>query len=161
MRAFLAAIRLTPSITVAAKVAGINRTAHYRTLERNPLYKAAFEEAYRLGVDALEDAVTRRAQFGVRRLVLYHGSPVMIPRDPSKPFDEDTNPLVPYFEEEPSDVLAQLLLRSKKRKEYGDRLEHELGDKADQAVKKFSGTMEQLLMHFHNLTTKKDEGEQE
>lgn len=157
MRLFLAAVRITPSITVAAKVAGINRTAHYRTLERNPLYRAAFEEAYRLGIDALEDEVVRRSHYGVKRLKTYHGSAVMVPRDLSKPFDEETNPMVPHFEVEHSDQLAQVLLRAKKRKEYGDRLEHELGAKAASAAKKFSGTMEELLALYHHLTMPKTE----
>lgn len=156
MRLFLAAVRITPSITVAAKVAGINRTAHYRTLERNPLYKAAFNEAYRQGVDSLEDEITRRAQFGVKRLKLYHGSPVMVPRDLTKKASK-RNPLVPYFEAEESDTLAALLMKAKKPKEYRDRVEHELGDKT---LKKFDGTMEDLLALYRHLTTA-PEGEDE
>jgi len=152
MRLFLAAIRLTPSVSVAAKVAGVNRSAHYRTLERNPLYKAAFNEAYRLGIEALEDELVRRSQHGVKRLKLYHGSPVKMLEDPNDPESR----VVYHYEVEYSDQLAALLMRAKKPLEYRDRVEHELGDKT---VRKFEGTMEDLLMLYRNLT--KPSGEDE
>ncbi len=154
MRAFLAAIRITPQLTVAAKVAGIGRSAHYRELERNPLYRVAFDAAYQEGVDGLEAEAIRRAQYGFRKLVVYHGSPVLVPRDPARPPHKKRNPLVPLYETEYSDQLLLALLRAKKPSEYKDRVEHELGDKT---AKRFDGTMEELLGLFHMLT--KPEGD--
>lgn len=129
IRAFLAAIRTWPSVTVAARAAGISREAHYRQLERSPQYKAAYEEAYRQGIDSLEDEAVRRAQHGVRRPIMYHGKPVMVPTDPAKRANERTNPKIPLYETEYSDTLMLALLRAKKPDEYREKLSAELTGK--------------------------------
>lgn len=145
MKAFLAAIRIVPSVTIAARVAKVSRSAHYRALERDPVYHQAFDEAYRIGVEALEDEVVRRAQRGVKRLKFYHGSPVTMRKDPNDP----ASPLVYVYETEYSDSMALALLKAKKPAEYKDRVEHDVAPNA----KKFEGTMEELLMLYRNLTT--------
>ena len=123
--AFLAALRITPSITVAAKCAGIDRSAHYRRLERDEAYKAAFEAALKIGVDSLEAEAIRRAHYGVRKPVMYHGKPVRVPIDPAKPRGKKEI----LYEVEYSDTLLLALLKAKKPDEYRDRVSAELTGK--------------------------------
>ena len=123
--AFLAALRITPSITVAAKCAGIDRSAHYRRLERDEAYKAAFEAALKIGVDSLEAEAIRRAHYGVRKPVMYHGKPVRVPMYPAKPRGKKEI----LYEVEYSDTLLIALLRAKKPGEYRDRVSAELTGK--------------------------------
>jgi hypothetical protein len=128
IRAFLAAIRVWPSVTVAARAAGIAREAHYRQLERSPQYAAAFAAAMRQGIDSLEDEAIRRAQNGVRRPVMYHGKPVMVPTDPAKRAGKK-NPKVPLYETDYSDTLMLAILKAKKPDEYREKLSTELTGK--------------------------------
>ena len=147
--AFLAAIQLTPDITLAAKAAGVNRSAHYQAMKRDPDYRAAFEEAYLIGVEALEDAVVRRVQRGVKRLKFYHGSPVTMHTDPNDP----ESPLVYVYERDYSDGLASLVLKAKKPLEYKDRVEHDVTP----ATKKFQGTMEECLALYRQAIQEEQE----
>ncbi len=71
-RAFLAAYRLTASITLAAKAAGIERTAHYRWL-RSPIYARAFDQAQRDAAAVIEEEAIRRATEGTLEPVFYQG----------------------------------------------------------------------------------------
>lgn len=73
--AFLAAYRLTASVTEAAKAAKIDRTLHYRWL-KNEAYAAAFAEAEREAAETLEDEAVRRATAGVLEPVFYQGRKV-------------------------------------------------------------------------------------
>jgi hypothetical protein len=127
--AFLAALRVCPSITKAAKAAGITREAHYRRLERDPDYKPAFEQAYREGIDSLEDEAVRRAT-GMQRPVLYHGQPVFTREDPNDPESK----LVPVMDVEYSDTLLLALLKAKKPELYKERVEQEISGKGGEPV---------------------------
>lgn len=146
MRAFLAAYRLTASITRAAEAAGISREAHYRLLERSAEYRAAFAAATAIAGDRLEDEAVRRAVEGVERPVLYHGKPVLIPVDPKKLRGKKK----PLLEHDYSDALLIALLKAKKPKEYKDRVEHGLDPDVE---KKFSGSMQELLDLYRTMTT--------
>lgn len=64
-RAFLAAFRVTASITRSAEAAGIARDLHYRWLKDSKGYAAAFAEARVQAGQALEDEAVRRAHEGV------------------------------------------------------------------------------------------------
>jgi len=120
--AFLAAIRVYPSITAAAHAAGISRESHYRNLERSGKYRTAFDRAYKQGIQALEDEAVRRALSGVQRPVLYHGKPVTVPIDPAKPRGKRQV----LMETEYSDTLMQMLLKAKKPDEYRERVTQEV-----------------------------------
>jgi hypothetical protein len=72
-RAFLAAYRETASITRAAKAAKIDRTMHYRWIEKSPAYKKAFERAQEHAAQVLEDEAVRRATEGTLEPVFYQG----------------------------------------------------------------------------------------
>lgn len=64
-RAFLAAFRVTASITRSAQAAGIARDLHYRWLKDSKGYAAAFAEARVQAGQALEDEAIDRATRGV------------------------------------------------------------------------------------------------
>jgi hypothetical protein len=64
-RAFLAAFRVTASITRAAEAAGIERDLHYRWLKDSKGYAAAFERAREEAGQTLEDEAVRRAHQGI------------------------------------------------------------------------------------------------
>jgi hypothetical protein len=125
--AFLAAIRVYPSITLAARAAKVSRESHYRRLGREPAYRAAFEEAYRQGIDALEDEAVRRAMRGVQRPILYHGSPVMVMVDPN----DESKGMRNLFETEYSDTLLLALLKAKKPESYKERVEQNVTGSID------------------------------
>lgn len=74
--AFLAAYRLTASLTEAAKAVPQDRTQHYNWLQRDAKYAAAFELAKREAADSLEDEAVRRAREGVLEAVYFQGVPV-------------------------------------------------------------------------------------
>ena len=140
--AFLAAIRAFPSITRAAASAGVTRWAHYRRLEREPEYRAAFDTAYQVGINALEDEAIERAQAGVAKYVLYHGKPIMVPANPLKPRGKK----VPLLDREYSDSLMLALLKAKKPDEYKERIDH--------TVKKYEweGTLAEGMALFREMT---------
>lgn len=73
MRAFLAAYAQTANITKAAGAAKIDRTLHYRWLDRFPKYQKAFLAAEREAGDFIEGEAVRRATEGVLEPVFYQG----------------------------------------------------------------------------------------
>jgi hypothetical protein len=107
-RAFLAAIRLMPSITMAAKAAGIRRELHYRRLKKDEAYRKAFEESWESGCGALEDRAIERAMEGTLRPVFWKGKAVGAVRE--------------YPE-----GLMQFLLRGALPKKYREQVSHEIG----------------------------------
>lgn len=74
-KAFLAAYRLTASITHAAAAAKIDRALHYRWLKQSESYAADFKAAYAEATDVLVDEATRRANEGVLEPVFFQGAP--------------------------------------------------------------------------------------
>lgn len=72
-RAFLAAYRMTASITRAAAAAKIDRTIHYRWLEKSESYRKDFEAAAEEAAQVLEDEAVRRATEGTLEPVFYQG----------------------------------------------------------------------------------------
>jgi hypothetical protein len=73
VHAFLASIRTVPHVGHAAIVAGISRSAHYKRYERDPMYRKAFDEAWRWGVGRLRDEAIKRALYGYQEPVVYKG----------------------------------------------------------------------------------------
>ena len=71
--AFLAAFVTTASVTKAAAAADIERTLHYRWLEEDSEYAAAFAKAKLEAGEALEDEAIRRAHEGFLEPVIYQG----------------------------------------------------------------------------------------
>jgi hypothetical protein len=72
-RAFLAAYCEVGNVSEAAKIAGVNRLAHYDWLQRDERYAELFEQAHEIACDHLESEARRRAIEGVEEPVFYHG----------------------------------------------------------------------------------------
>ena len=72
-RAFLAAYRISGSITRAAKAANISKRLHYYWLGHFDKYQKAFERAVVEAGDIYEDEAKRRAVVGVLEPVFYQG----------------------------------------------------------------------------------------
>lgn len=71
--AFLAAFKLTASITKAAAAAKCERGLHYRWLADDAEYAAKFEAAKEEAAQSLEDEAVRRAYEGVLEPLVYQG----------------------------------------------------------------------------------------
>ena len=68
-RAFLAAFRETGNVRLACEAAGVGRSSHYRWLEKDPEYRAAFDVAKEDATDVLEAEAHRRAVEGIEEPV--------------------------------------------------------------------------------------------
>ena len=68
-RAVLAAFRETGNVRLTCKAAGVGRSSHYRWLEKDPEYRAAFDLAKLQAADVLEAEAHRRAVEGVEEPV--------------------------------------------------------------------------------------------
>jgi len=73
--AFLTALSECGMITLAAEIAGIARSTHYRWLEEDPDYPALFIAATEQAGERLEQEARRRAVEGVKEDVYYQGKP--------------------------------------------------------------------------------------
>ncbi len=71
--AFLAAFRVSASITEAAKATGCDRSAHYEWKRADRTYPERFEAARIEAAEALEDEAVRRAREGVLEPIFYQG----------------------------------------------------------------------------------------
>ncbi len=75
-RAFLAAFRETGNVCLACKAANVGRSSHYRWLEKDSEYRAAFDQAKEDATDVLEAEAFRRAVEGVEEPTgWYKGKP--------------------------------------------------------------------------------------
>src|SRR5437899_1991947 len=59
--AFLRSLAKTPSVTIAARSAGVSTRACYKARDADPEFAEKWSDAINKSVDALEDAVYRRA----------------------------------------------------------------------------------------------------
>lgn len=59
---FIDALRESPNVTDAAALSGRARSTVYEERDRDPAFKAAWEDAKESGIDALEEAVFRAAK---------------------------------------------------------------------------------------------------
>ena len=71
--AFLQAYRRAGTLASAARQVHVSRGAHYRWLQQDPDYAAAFHEANEEVADTLETEARRRALEGVEEPVFYKG----------------------------------------------------------------------------------------
>jgi hypothetical protein len=142
VKAFLEVYRATASVSRAARAAKIRRESHYKLLERSPSYRKIFAAAGIEAAQILEDEAVRRAVEGVKRPVLYHGELVKV----------HGKRLIEF---EYSDSLLLALLRAKKPHEYKDRVEHGLDDATQKQAKRFTGTLQDLMAHYHDLLERK------
>lgn len=75
-RAFLAAFSHIGIVSRACELTGVGRTSHYRWLQQDPAYRAAFKRAKVMAASVFEDEAARRAIEGVERPTgWYKGKP--------------------------------------------------------------------------------------
>ncbi len=75
-RRFLKAFRECASITKAAKIANVDRGAHYDWMRALPEYPALFAQAQEEAAQWMEDEATRRASEGILQAEWYQGKAV-------------------------------------------------------------------------------------
>lgn len=71
--AFLRAFGKNRSITLSARLAGIDRTTHYEWFAKDAKYKAAFERKVLMAADAMKDELARLGLHGVFKPLIYKG----------------------------------------------------------------------------------------
>jgi hypothetical protein len=113
--AFLAAIRVMPNVTRAAKAAKIKRSQHYAKLKSSPEYAAAFREALQIGCDALSDVAVTRATDGWEEPIVYQGK-IALQKDPG------TGNLVPVTVRKIDNHLLQFILE-RRHPDYREHVE--------------------------------------
>jgi hypothetical protein len=131
--AFLAAFRVTASITAAAEAVGIERQMHYRWLKEDPEYSPAFEAARDDAAQTLEDEAVRRAYHGVFEPTVYQGE-FVYPRIEKEVVDQETgevtklvvNAETPYGMRKYSDSLLMFLLKGARPDKYRETWKGEL-----------------------------------
>lgn len=111
--AFLASFAETATITHAARAAEIDRVTHYKWLQADPDYAAAFHEAEAEAVERLEREALRRAVEGTQKPVYHNGK------------------VVGYVTEY-SDTLLIFLLKGARPQKYRDNAQLTYNDNRDQ-----------------------------
>ena len=99
---FIAAMEQSPSVSRAARIAGIARPYAYEARKADPVFAEAWADARQYSIDGLEAEAFRRAKDGVEKPVYHQGVQVGSFR-------------------EYSDQLLIFLLRAHKPKVYGRR----------------------------------------
>ena len=128
-RAHLLAYSETFNLLEAARLVPMSRTNHYMWLESDPDYAAAFKEAGKVGADALEAALIRRAKTGVRRYKFHQGKPIWVDCSKEHPdavnlgTDEEPHWCYHYYENDFSDTVGMFLLKGAKPEKYRERYE--------------------------------------
>lgn len=102
---FLNNLSERPNVSVAAMAAGLDRNALYLCKKENSAFAKAWDEAYELGVDGLEEEAERRANKGVKKGIYYKGRRVAT-------------------EYQYSDVLLMFMLKGKRPDTFRERVEH-------------------------------------
>jgi len=72
-RLFIQVYVQTWSVAEAAKRSGTSRAAHYKRMERDPRYKAEFEDSEEIIRDTIREEIRRRAIDGIKRPIMYRG----------------------------------------------------------------------------------------
>ena len=118
-RAVLRALRRYPSISAAARIAGVAHSSVYAWCRNSPPYDKKVKAAIAYGVGRLEQACMDRAIDGVDSYVVSQGRLVMGP---------DGGPLV---EKKFSDTIALRLLQAHGGEKYRDKSSVDLNVRAD------------------------------
>jgi DNA-binding CsgD family transcriptional regulator len=152
LHAFLAAIAAVPSVTRAAQAAGIHRSFHYSRYESDPVYKAAFDRAWEMGIAACEDDAVEKAMIGYDEPVIYQGQlQYEVVRDEKGEvvMNGDKPAFRPLIIRRPNPGLQQFILRGAKPEKYRERYQH---DVRGAVGLKFAGSLEELLATYRDLT---------
>lgn len=135
------------TIVYSIRKAGANVRTFYTERQQNPEYDEAVKEAYRQGIEALEQEATRRGMEGVAQPVLHQGQqcyytkPVRIPLEDKQGnpiLDEHGDPVytwrnelvlddngnaIPIMERKYSDNLLMFVAKARDPQRYGDKRE--------------------------------------
>lgn len=166
-RVFLRCYAESGSVTKAAKAVGITRQMHYRRLDEDPTYKAAFEDAKatweRNAVERareVERKAFHRALEGVEEPVVFKGQFCY-----EAVRDEKGNVVYKPDSDEPEvrlmtirrwpESTVQFLLRGAFPEKYRERFDHKLSGEISH---KFKGTFEELLATYRDLVREKKDG---
>jgi hypothetical protein len=131
--AFLAAYEKCGNLTTAAKASKVHRSNHFRWLQSDEAYKAAFADAQQVAIETLEHELRIRATKGVAEPVIYQGrvchEPVLDPE--GRPIvdvvgDETIPRMKPLVIWRKSDVLLMFMLKGLAPEKYRDnaKVEH-------------------------------------
>lgn len=101
---FLEYLRRNPNVTKACAMAGISRTWIYHWRQEDEEFANEWKEALKIGVEALEDEMMRRAFDGVDKPIYYKGEKI----DTIKQY---------------SDLLAIFLAKGALPEKYRERIE--------------------------------------
>ena len=101
---FLENLTQYANVSEAAYAAGLDRIALHRQRKIDPALAEAWEEAYNLGIDKMEEEGQRRATQGVRKNIYYKGRVV-------------------GSERQYSDVLMMFFLKGAKPEKFRERSE--------------------------------------
>lgn len=136
---FLAAYAVCSTISGAAKAAGVDRRLHHAWMQEDPTYPERFEVAHEESTQALEAEARRRALHGVRRFKFHKGELVRVPLlddEGREVTGDDGKPImVPYFEEERSDLLLIFLLKAARPDVYRDNFKAVLEHRGQVGIK--------------------------
>lgn len=140
---FLAELRQTANVSHSAKAAGFTRAAAYKNRDRDPDFKAAWEDALEEAIDVLEKEAHRRAFEGCEEPVGFymgdHGG---------------------TFVKKYSDTLAIFLLKAHRPERFRDNL-HLSGEvgRGEDPFEKYSD--DQIARMYEIANEGKDEGGEE
>ena len=118
IQAFLAAIRVCPSISRAAKAAGVDRREHYRRYKADKVYAKAFDEAYAMGVQALEDACMEHALEGFEQPVIWQGLVSYAQDEHGSLLIDEQGRLIPLTVRKHSVELKKFMLQGARPEKY-------------------------------------------
>lgn len=118
-RRFLATLRETANVRLAAEAAGVSRKTAYAHKKSNATFQQSWDDALEEAVDLLEREARRRAFEGVEEPVFFQGK--QIERDG-----------VPVVVRKYSDVLLMFLLKAHRPRKFRERVE--LSGNADEPL---------------------------
>ena len=124
-RAFLAAFRITASVTAAARAVPMDKTMHYRWLQKSERYRRAFAQAMIEAAQSLEDEAVERATIGVFEPTVYQGEftyPMIVDQETGE-VTRATSPVGLYKK---SDMLLSKLMNGFMPEKYAQRVSAEL-----------------------------------
>lgn len=135
---FLAELAAHGRVATACRAAGLDRSDTYKTKDRDPEFAKQWDDALEMFIDSLEGAARLRAVEGLDEPLSHQGQlSYEFQRNPdgSVKKDEDGRPMVeldaqgrpkPVTVKKYSDSLLALMLKAKRKREYGDSSKVEL-----------------------------------
>lgn len=119
---FLAALRTSGNVTIAAEAAGYARRSVYEWRDADPDFSAAWDDALGEAADRLEIEARRRAHDGIDEPVVSGGKLVMVDEPVINPeTGEAMTVRVPLLVRKYSDTLLIFLMKGANPEKYRDR----------------------------------------